>query len=94
MVIYILYVFIYVFFIYGVLEFLKNVYIGFNIPKKSRPIKLLIEDDRDLEFILLNIKNQFSPITLFIDHENQEIIDMIRVLENDYDIVIENIRNI
>lgn len=94
MVIYILYVFVYIFFIYGVLEFIKNTYIGFNIPKNTRPIKIIIENNNDLEYTILNIKNKFSPIRIYVDNENEEIVHMIEVLKDDYNIIKENIEEL
>lgn len=90
--IYILYVFIYVFFIYGVIEFIRNIYIGFNIPENTHPIKIVVNDEKSLEYTMLSIKDRFSPITICIEEDNTKIMDMIDILKDDYEIKIEYLK--
>lgn len=86
MVIYILYVFIYVFFIYGIIEFTKHIYSEYDIPKRTHRINIVIDNGKDLEYTLLNTKGKFTHISIYVDTNNKELMDMIKISSSDYNI--------
>lgn len=86
MVIYILYILIYVFFIYGIIEFIKNVFSGYSIPKRTYQISIVIKDEKELEYILMNLKDKFAPIKIYLDTGNEELMEMIKVSSHRFNI--------
>ncbi|MBS4535799.1 hypothetical protein GOQ29_09250 [Clostridium sp. D2Q-14] len=86
MVIYIMYIVIYVFFIYGIIEFIKNILLGYDIPKKTHKISIIVEDEKELEYIFLNLKDKFAPIKVYLDTEDEELMEMIRIAYHKFNI--------
>lgn len=65
---------VYVFFIYGVIEFTKKVYLDIMNNKKVRKapdIQVIISDIDDLEYIIRTLKKHFNQIT-FVFNDNIE----------------------
>ncbi|MBS4538163.1 hypothetical protein GOQ27_06795 [Clostridium sp. D2Q-11] len=94
MVIFILYVFIYVFFIYGIIEFTKHLYTEYDIPKRTHQINIVMRDEKDFEYTLISIKDKFSHICIYADMKNKELIEMIRVSSSDFNIEIHDINEL
>ncbi len=67
---------VYVFFIYGVIEFLGKIYLDATKNKKSSQcstIKVLIEDYEDLEYTIKILKKYFNHIVILLDKDSEEI---------------------
>lgn len=85
---------IYVFFIYGVIEFFKKVYLDFNISnnkKIQREIKILIEDIEDLEYTIRTLKSNFQHIIVIVKEDNEETIEILETLKKNISIEIKYI---
>ncbi|MTI67734.1 MAG: hypothetical protein FH753_14200 [Firmicutes bacterium] len=88
---------IYVFFIYGVIEFFKKVYLDFNISnnkKKEREIQILIEDIEDLEYTIRTLKSNFQHIIVIVKEDNKETIEILETLKKNISIDIKYLKDL
>jgi len=86
---------VYVFFIYGVIEFIKNVYEDLNPKGKGRKhkIEVLIEDEEELEYIIRILKKNFHHITL-VGKEEERIQNIVEGLGQDIEVEYKYIEDI
>ena len=67
---------IYVFFVYGIIEFSKKLYLdiirrGKTIDKPD--IHVIVKDEEDLEYTIRNLRKSFNHIVLLLDDEIENI---------------------
>lgn len=61
---------VYVFFIYGVIEFFRRVYIDFTKSNKSYnppAIKVLIDNQKDIEYTIRSLQRNYTKITVLLN---------------------------
>ena len=78
---------VYVFFVYGVVVFIKNLYVDYvcrYVDKKDTTIKILVENEDDVEYLLDTLKDDFDNIIFVLKEENDRIIKAIEVISKDY----------
>ncbi|WP_425448007.1 hypothetical protein [Dethiothermospora halolimnae] len=69
---------VYVFFIYGVIEFFKNLYKDIYTKGKAyemSEIKILVEDLDDIEYTVSLLKKNFNNIIILINGEDEYLIE-------------------
>lgn len=89
MLIWIFTIIVYVFFIYGVIEFIKNFYSDIFMKKnkdKYPPIQVLVEREEDLEYIFRHLKGHFSHITFVFNEESEDIQRALKSIKTEDDI--------
>lgn len=91
MVIYICYIIIYSFFIYGIIEFFRKIFLDLDVLKKPHSIKIVLKDVKDTEFILMKLKDSFCYIITYIDMDNEELKSMLEILSLEMNIEIRDI---
>lgn len=82
---------VYVFFIYGVIEFSRKVYIDFTRSNKSyNPpvIKVLVDNQEDIEYAIRSLKRNYSKIIILLA-EDMEIPKTIDNISKNIDIDFE-----
>jgi len=97
MFIWLLTVFIYVFFVYGIIAFIRNVYYDFMGRKsiqRNLKIEVLVEDNDDIDYILKVLKPHFGRIVFIMKEDNEEIREILEKLSNKIDIEYKLIKNI
>lgn len=79
-------VFIYVFFVYGIIEFTKNIYFDFVDKQrmtKNKRIKILINDKDDIEYDVRMLKKYFDYIEIVAEKDTEEIKKVIESLSRE-----------
>jgi len=86
---------VYVFFIYGVIEFIKNVYEDLSAKEKGRKhkIEVLIDNEEELEYIIRILKKNFHHIIL-IGKEEERIQNIVEGLSQDIEVEYKYIEDI
>lgn len=99
MIMLIITIIVYVFFVYGVVVFIKNLYVDYvcrYVGKRDTTIKVLVENEDDVGYLLDTLKDDFDRIIFVLKEENNEIIKAIEATSRDYNVdyeILENIRN-
>ncbi|KPU26400.1 hypothetical protein TR13x_10300 [Caloranaerobacter sp. TR13] len=100
MIMFIITIIVYVFFVYGVVVFIKNLYVDYvcrYVDKRNTTIKVLVENEADVGYLLDTLKDDFDRIIFVLKEENDEIIKAIEAISKDYNVdyeVLVNIENI
>ncbi len=92
MLIYFFTIIVYVFFIYGVIEFMKKVIFYSN--KEDREIQVYIDDPDDLEYKFNVLKKEFDRVVFIIHKDDKELDDVLNVLSRRTPIVTKYIEDI
>ncbi|WP_427338016.1 hypothetical protein [Caloranaerobacter sp. DY30410] len=78
---------VYVFFVYGVVMFIKNLYVDYvckYVDKRDTTIKVLVENEDEVGYLLDTLKDEFENIIFVLKEENDKIIKAIEVISKDY----------
>lgn len=97
MVIYIISIVIYVFFVYGVIAFIKNVYMDFVNKRKEnadKRIQILIDEKDNVELLVKMLKKDFNHIVLILKDDIQNIDKLVDILSKDVKIEYGSLANI
>ncbi len=65
---------VYVFFIYGIVEFLRKVYIDFTRSNKSYnppPIKVLVDNQEDIEYTIRSLQKNYNKMIILLTEDIQ-----------------------
>ncbi len=63
---------VYVFFIYGVVEFSRKVYIDFTMNNKSYnppAIKVLVDNQEDIEYVIRSLQRNYSKVVILLTED-------------------------
>jgi len=72
-------VLVYVFFIYGVIEFIKNVFKDITHSKHTNvehKIEVLINSAEELEYVLNSLKKDFNHVVLILEQQDADILSL------------------
>lgn len=78
----VLVVVVYSFFIYGLFEFFKASYRSIGKHIKKQNIKILINNNDEIEYLIRTLKNEFSEITVVLLFEDEETLEILKRLSN------------
>ncbi|MGF7057875.1 hypothetical protein [Brassicibacter mesophilus] len=89
MMVWIFTVFVYVFFIYGVIEFIKNVFIDISNRRNTsidHKIEVMVNNAEELEYILNSLKKNFNHIVLILEQQDTDILRIINSIRDNIQI--------
>jgi len=81
-------IFLYAFFIYGLLEFFRKTYKEFGKKIKEQTIKIIADKD-EIEYLIRILKADFSNIVIILKEEDEEVYNIINKLAKDINIEIK-----
>lgn len=97
MIVWIFTVIVYVFFIYGVIEFIRNVFIDFSNRKSikvNRKIEVMVNNAEELEYILNSLKKDFNHIVLILHQQDSDMLKMINSIRDNIQIEYRVMQNL
>ncbi|EOD01622.1 hypothetical protein [Caldisalinibacter kiritimatiensis] len=89
MFIWLLTVFVYVFFVYGIIAFIKNVYYDFTTRKNKqtdKTIEIIVNDSEDVQYYIDVLKKHFNHIILVTEEDSQYIREVINIMSKELEV--------
>jgi len=82
-------VFIYVFFVYGIIEFARNIFYDFMKRKSinvNHSIRVLVNNADEVEYMINYLKRDYNHIILVLEKHDEEIEKIIKSISDDISI--------